>query len=519
MSQMTDTGSGPTVGNQPHPRQWDGLRVGMQEIASRIRVAGRRHDVIARASQIIQAAGLPVERGKIDPTATVEALYNEQRKKIAFVRDPINTERMASTAQLWCIEGESCVPAGDCDDQVIALGGMCVALGIRVRVVTRFYPPAAQTHTTMEYDASPTYDDAWTCIDPSTESGACSTKKFEHELTLEVDMGAPTAPGMFVGMGAPPGMMGDGPAPSDTPTTTATASSPATTTSPAGTGAALPDDVAAFWVNELTQAQQALVAQRALLAQNSAAYAAFRAANGMPQYDAMPSAGDTPLATSAPLAYYASNFLWTQAAATAEQKTLQTCDMINGAIADALAGKRALYWDATNNDLCIASAPGDAYLIQMQANANGVKVPTYLDPTAAQPTGTMGAWPILGIIAVAATAIVVTLATVYAIGKVTDYLAQAHHDDMVATASSNVSAMVKAGLLTPAQGADYLAKTAGLANAGIIPPATPPASGSSFPWFTIGLGVAGGVVGTLLLEKAIAMFEFSNPLRRRDAAA
>ncbi len=406
------------------------------------------------------------------------------------MRDPVNTERMASTAQLWCLTGQRCVPAGDCDDQIIALGGMVAALGIPVRVVTRLYANQAQTHTTMQYESSPRYEGKWVGIDPSTESGAVSTVPYLKEWIIEVDMGSENEPGVFVGMGDVPDVietegftitMGEG----ETPPAAAPFTGP------------LPDAVAGVWVNELSKASDAFAQTALLLQQNATAYAQFRQANGLPQYDPDPTGADLATMQAAPLTYYTQTKVWTQAAGLQEQKLIQTNQFMASVAHDALTGQRALYWDDGRSDLAIASAPGDAYYILPQANAQGVLVPTFVDPATAGVTGTMGWWPVIAVLGVAAGAAVMTLAVFYLVEEIAAHVAQIHHDDMVSKTSTAVAQLVASGQMTPAQANQFMQNAQGLANSGIIPPTPPPLSGLT-SWVTlVGVAIAGAVIGAV----------------------
>jgi hypothetical protein len=486
---------GPTIGNVDYPRGWGGLHRGLLELAHRIKAAARDHQVIAEASQILHAANLPIPRGRIDPTRTVRALFAAQKGRITFVRDPVNTERMASTAQLWCLPGELCVPAGDCDDQIIALGGMTLAVGIPVRVVTRLYAGQAQTHTTMQYESSPKYEGKWVGIDPSTESGSVSTKPYLKEWIIEVDMGSETEPGVFVGMGDVPDVIeAEGFTVGGVGTMGAGESPPAT---PPFTGP-LPDPMAQVWVTELQQTGNAFAQTATLLQTNATAYAQFRQANGLAQYDPDPTGADLATMQAAPLAYYATNKVWTQAAAQQEAKLIQTNQFIAGVIVDALTGKRALYWDDGRSDLGIASAPGDPYYVLMQPNAAGVMTPTFVDPATAAPTGTMGVLPVIAVLAIAAGVVALSIAAIYAVEKITAYVAQAHHDDMVSKTSTAAAELVSSGKMTPDQAMEFLKNSQGLAASGIIPQPPPPA-GDGFSWITmIGVGVGGALLGALV---------------------
>src|SRR5208282_5729474 len=113
----------PAVVVRPHPRGIDGVRAGAQEICKRIVQGARSRLVVEWARREIQKANIDQPRGYPQPDKVVAALFKAWKAAVAFIKDPVNTELMIGAVQLLCLEpGGSCIPAGDCDDQLIGLG-------------------------------------------------------------------------------------------------------------------------------------------------------------------------------------------------------------------------------------------------------------------------------------------------------------------------------------------------------------------------------------------------------------
>lgn len=132
----------------------------------------------------IQAAGLPDPRGRPNPDNVVAALFAQQKKEMAFVNDPLHGEMMANVSDLLCLDPAGlCMRGGDCDDQIIVLGSAVASAGIPVRLLVRRYANSAQSHVTLQYQLR---DGSWKCIDPSTDSGACSAAPYIEQFTVDV---------------------------------------------------------------------------------------------------------------------------------------------------------------------------------------------------------------------------------------------------------------------------------------------------------------------------------------------
>lgn len=148
----------------------------------------------------IQAAGLPDPRGRPNPDNVVAALFAQQKREMAFVNDPLHGEMMANVADLLCLDPSGrCMRGGDCDDQIIVLGSAVASAGIPVRLLVRRYAGNAQSHVTLQYQIR---DGSWKCVDPSTDTGACSTAPYLDQFTVDiVDQQNPQIE--FLGLGSP----------------------------------------------------------------------------------------------------------------------------------------------------------------------------------------------------------------------------------------------------------------------------------------------------------------------------
>ncbi len=564
---LGEIGDAPPVVLREHPRGMDGVRKGAGEIASKMVAGARNREVIEWARQ--NADPGPV-RGYPNPDSIVRSLFEAWKKRVKFVKDPLNTELIAATSIILCVDksGE-CHGAGDCDEQLL-LGSALLALGIPVWLRVRSYAGQNQAHVVMLYDSDPKLREVLKCLDPSIESGTCSDAPYLEEIKMEIDMGQYSDSGTFMGIGAPPGQSctvssatgianqiaygpwrheftmpkGHGvrgrsfPADFDVQTPDGPKRITARLLGGAVAGGArmiltcphtgdqfvflsdsaapmlaqamdnwqrvrdtlgpmqpqgamgadqvvLPDDQAQAWLAQLASAGASLDRARARLRTNMDALAKVRADFGLPVAD--PPAGE---AVQSNMGYYVTSKQWTAAAQDSETKLLATAGFLSGAVADALAGKRALSWD--QGDLRIGTLPSDSYGVQLITDpVTKATALWYVDVQTNSPTGQIGIAPaviIVGILGIA----VVTLAAVYAVAKVSDYMATAHHDDMLQKVADQQQQLVASGKETPAQASQFLHGMTDFAEA-----SRPPSSTPSTPWTTylyIGLAAVGGLV-------------------------
>jgi len=450
-----------------HPRGMKGVRDAAELVAEAIVRGMRNRWMVIWTRNRLTEARPPPPRGRLSADWAAAVLFEAVKKRVAFVPDPVDTEFMAPPEQILCIDPEAaCLLAGDCDEQLIALGSALEACGIDVRLLVRRYPGMRQAHIMVEY-----LNDAgdWTCLDPSLDSGVCSSAPYSEEFRI-VPRSYDDDKGVFIGLGGS-GSLGA-----------------------AATTQTLPADQAAGWLSLLASTKASIDQAVTYLTTMSAAYAQVRADLGMAQFDTASSAEST--ATQSPIAAYVSTHLWTSAAAAQEQKIVATAQFVSQCLADAQSGKRALYFDS--GDLYVESLPGDPYGLLMVADASGNPVPTYVNLSTKASMGTLGIAPIvIGLVVVA----VVALSSAIATWKFCDYLGTAHHDDAMSAIAKGQQQLVASGAATPEQSTQMTKALADLAEASA--PAPPKGLLSKFlsdnPVVSVGLCVAlGGLAGFFL---------------------
>jgi hypothetical protein len=286
---------------------------------------------------------------------------------------------------------------------------------------------------------------------------------------------------------------------SDASTSTSSSSS---TTSTTTTTATLPQDQAAAWASLLTEAKTRLDASLVRLNSYTNQLVAVREDLGMPSVDPPPPTGETPTtgAGLSPLDIYGTQgYAWTSDAQSAQAKLVQTGSFLSGVLGDALAGTRALYWN--NGDLFVGSLAGDPYgvLLKPLGGAGSPVFPSYVDVQSGNTTGQVGFG--LGPILIGIGIVVASLAAVYAVVKIVDYLASAHRDDAVGKIAAAQQQLVAEGKQTPEQAAAFMKASADLVSA---PPASA-SSGISVGWLVAAAvgGALAGVVGAEFVPKLL----------------
>jgi len=279
-----------------------------------------------------------------------------------------------------------------------------------------------------------------------------------------------------------------------TPMTTTTTTTTATATS------ALSADQTDAWVEIVTRAKDRLDASIDRLNFYTGQLEAVRNDLGMPDVDPTPPAGEASPGSSPLDVYSTQGFAWTSDVQNAQAKLVQTGTFLSGVLGDALAGARQLYWN--EGDLFVAAVDGDPYGVLMKpiGAAGSALFPSYVDVQSGSVTGKIGFGiaPILIGIGI----VVASLAAVYAVVKIVDYLASAHRDDAVGKIAAAQQALVAEGKQTPEQAAAFMKASADLVSA---PPAAAAAGGLSLGWlFAAALGGAlAGVVGAELVPKLL----------------
>lgn len=95
-----------------------------------------------------------------------QVLLEAFRQVVIYVPDAASAEVVASARATLCLGPGLCMNAGDCDDQVVALGAILLSVGLTVAVVKEDYPSLdAQSHVLL---AVRDERGEWMYCDPST---------------------------------------------------------------------------------------------------------------------------------------------------------------------------------------------------------------------------------------------------------------------------------------------------------------------------------------------------------------
>lgn len=479
-------------------REFTSLEDGLRAIGAMIVENMRDVRILKWARVAMWEASLAVNAS---PTEIALAIYKKQREDMVFAQDPYCTELYTSAIKLLCLDPDGdCVRGGDCDDNVIVLASALMSVGIPVRLLVRSYPKMNQLHLMLQYDADARGRGYWTCFDATSPTGACfAGYTSEKVASLEVGPMVLQQPPQMMILGRPPiversvvaellgdsfaSMLGAPPASSGSSSSSSTSSTPATLTQAQSDA----------WAALLLEAKARLDHSLERILWTSGQLAAVRQDLGMPAADPPP-ASSSDVAKLSPIQAYGETFQWTEAAQNAEQKLIQTATFASGVLADALAGKRALYFQ--DGDLFVAAMDGDPYglLMKPSAGPGSPMVPQYIDVSSGAPTGQVG----YGIapIVIGIGIVVLSIAAVYAVSKVVDYLASAHRDDMVGKVAAAQQELVSSGKQTPEQAAAFMNATKDVL---AVPPPNAASSGVSL-WALVAAALGGALLGVVGVE-------------------
>ena len=464
-----------------------GLQDGLRAVGGMIVVNMRDVRILTWARLAMWEASLPVDAS---PTQIALAIYRKQREDMVFAQDPIFTELYMSAVKLLCLDPQGeCIRGGDCDDNVIVLASALMSVGIPVRLLVRSYPGMELLHLMIQYDADPLKRGQWTCFDATSPSGACFPGySSEMVASLEVEPMVRDLPPQMMILGRPP--IGARPALFTFGAPPASSSSSSSSSTPA----TLTQEQSDAWAGLLAEAKQRIDHSIERILWTSGQLAAVRTDLGMPQVDPAPASSSDVASGLSPIQSYGQTYQWTAAAQNAEQKLIQTATLASGVLADALAGKRALYFH--EGDLFVAAIDGDPYgvLMKPSAGAGSPLVPQYVDLSSGAPTGQVGFGiaPILIGIGI----VVISIAAVYAVSKITDYLSSAHRDDMVGKVAAAQQELVSGGKQTPEQAAAFMNATKDVLAA---PPPGASSSGLSL-WALVAAALGGALLGFVGVE-------------------
>ena len=121
----------------------------------------------AFASKIIDARW-PNKRTRPSEAQLAQTFLDYVRDAVRYRPDPPMTEFVKSPRYTLCLEGDGafCIPVGDCDDLVCALGGLMIAYGMEVVVLRQIFADEnADQHVLIAFR-----DDRgkWLAADPSS---------------------------------------------------------------------------------------------------------------------------------------------------------------------------------------------------------------------------------------------------------------------------------------------------------------------------------------------------------------
>jgi hypothetical protein len=134
------------------------------------------------------------------------SLLDFVRKHVAYAPDMLGTEQIQSAAITLCVAGAPvCIPVGDCDDLVVALGTLIAALGMEIRVTRQIFGGDHQQHVLLEVKDE---KGKWLAADPSSKTMPVGRKAPAVNETYcspwDSDVTGLPDEAQFVGIGALP---------------------------------------------------------------------------------------------------------------------------------------------------------------------------------------------------------------------------------------------------------------------------------------------------------------------------
>lgn len=143
-----------------------GVHLSLTEIAGRIREGGRTPSIRAFAEMVVRQKVPPAQHTSAKQAA--EILLEYIVDNVRYRADPPMTEWTQSANVTLCVNGAPmCIPVGDCDDLIVALGSLLMAYGIPVRVVKQTFGYGDQEHVLIEFQDE---GGSWIAADPTPRS-------------------------------------------------------------------------------------------------------------------------------------------------------------------------------------------------------------------------------------------------------------------------------------------------------------------------------------------------------------
>jgi Transglutaminase-like superfamily len=162
MTAASDRALGIPVDRHAYPPGEKGIVHSLEVIARKVRAGSSTAVMKSFAGNVLKQAGFP--QGVF---ARVSALLDFVRARVGYAPDCPGTEQIQTAAISLCVEGAPvCIPIGDCDDLVVALATLILAMGIHVRIVRQYFGQGKQQHVLVEAMSE---DGSWIPLDPSTK--------------------------------------------------------------------------------------------------------------------------------------------------------------------------------------------------------------------------------------------------------------------------------------------------------------------------------------------------------------
>lgn len=195
-----DAALGVPVENGTYPEGEEGIQKSLNEICRKIREGLATAVMKSYAGNVLKQAGFPSGvRGQAG------ALLDHVRKAVNYQPDALGTEQIQTAAVSLCVEGAPiCIPIGDCDDLVVALGTLCGAVGMDVEVIRQFFGDEHQQHVLVQVKLE---DGTWLPLDPSSKMPAGMKAQAVRETTCspwDSSITGIAADAQYVGIGALP---------------------------------------------------------------------------------------------------------------------------------------------------------------------------------------------------------------------------------------------------------------------------------------------------------------------------
>lgn len=173
-----------------HPRGGAGIQASVAKVREFALAGMGREPVIAWAKRSLRDANYPKRRRD-----QMQALLGDVRRRTHWVADPYDTEAMQTPEKTLCLEGAGiCHFAGDCDDLLIAMLAVLLAVGIPCCVVHQSFNPRTlpdgRKLPATDHVIVGAYDGReWARIDPSYFDNVDEIHKPDAETWYDVATG------------------------------------------------------------------------------------------------------------------------------------------------------------------------------------------------------------------------------------------------------------------------------------------------------------------------------------------